>query len=250
MWFDPIEKRNVLEGQSGYRRLLAKKVEDLAGATPCTRAIDCILCNLPGPAAELINLHEKILDWKERTGLADAMDVMDKGLHYGDKMLVQWLKHNEDVPEYFVHVLAGIKATDPDDMDWESMDIMMLDCVHGGEYAYAVELFEKYSTKEIPKNSNQVSSPQVMAYLLARHYLEDPTDHHGPTDSLARFLTRVLSRTYFSQGDFDGGVRWLKIAHWNGRENPPTPEELILKAYDYMPKEAERYRLLVEQDKA
>jgi hypothetical protein len=104
----------------------------------------------------------------------------------------------------------------------------------GGLYADAIRNFEEYHPGVQP-NIRNIRSQRGVAYLLCQHKL---LGMHEP-DLLRKAVLRVLDvhlqSEWLGRGLYGKALHWLMIAY--AEDNPvANPREVVLKAYDHMPK--------------
>ena len=104
----------------------------------------------------------------------------------------------------------------------------------GGLYADAIRNFEEYHPGVVP-NIRTVRSQRGVAYLLCQHKLLGTHD----TEQLRKAVRRVLDvhtqSLWLGSGLYDTALHWLMISY--AEDDPQAdPRQVVLKAYDHMPK--------------
>ena len=104
----------------------------------------------------------------------------------------------------------------------------------GGLYAEAIRNFEEYHPGVQP-NIRNLRSQRGVAYLLCQHKLLGMHDPDLLRKAVLRVLDVHLQSEWLGRGLYGKALHWLMIAY--AEDNPAAnPREVVLKAYDHMPK--------------
>ena len=104
-----------------------------------------------------------------------------------------------------------------------------------GSFQHVCKRFEKFAKNKIPKNLGTVRTSRVAAYVWAQHKLGGDYSREQAEQAVKSFFDKELEKSLLGRGQYARAAIWLKILYWNDIENPPSPRDVLLKAYDHMP---------------
>ena len=122
----------------------------------------------------------------------------------------------------------------PARMGSDMLEYYMPIAFSGGLYADAIRNFEEYLPGVAP-NIRTVRSQRGVAYLLSQHKLLGIHDPEQLRRAVYRMLDVHLQGEWLGRGLHHYALHWLMIAY--AEDQPDAdPREVVLKAYDHMPK--------------
>lgn len=244
--FDPRERRELLDGSTGYRRSLNKTYDFVLsknGVTPwaeadINEAISCLLVGYDGPALELLTRARGWLITAAQQGETPNGYVryFTEGRRHLSLALCNWLlSSQQDVKNYRLFLLNDIRSMRDDPAvakDKTNISMVMPHYVDAGAYQHALDLFHGASLKPAASLS-QIKTEGQMCYVICRHVLGHEYSAEEVAAGLKRFLNRAVNY-WLLDGIWDRAAEWMKIVHWNGHEPELTAKQALLKCYDYL----------------
>ena len=245
--FNPMEKIQHLQASYGYSLILNADINEIVQhnkrlqfiSNAVHEAIGCCVCGLTDAAVKLFAFAERLLNDpginEEKICYSDPRSQLCVWAF--DVAIFTWLMYREI---NFKYINMCLEATQKGESqkgfrpDVEYLRIVVPQCYTLGEYKYGVDLFERYSKKkQIPANF-KTKNPGMLAYMLCKQKLGQ-VQNVDLSLSVKKYLDMELDGdTMLGRGRYMAAATWLKIAYWDGNENPPTPGEVLIKAYDHM----------------
>ena len=251
--FDPVKTRQILEKKSlAFAR--SYDLEDtgsfLKGAVSTSRIATIVDSILVGLSNETQDIAERTQRWLqeaiaegERTADRDASsaDWHQQSLSYA-LALTKFLRGQGLDRESFGRSGSLIERS------WRTrvppfehkmiadgqLEYYMPIAFSGGKYADAIRNFEEYHPGVQP-NIRNIRSQRGVAYLLCQHKLLGMHDPDLLRKAVLRVLDVHLQSEWLGSGLYGKALHWLMIAY--AEDNPTAnPREVVLKAYDHMPK--------------
>jgi len=121
----------------------------------------------------------------------------------------------------------------------EAQDLLTMDRIGAlfhaaGEDQRLLECLAQCRRFKPPDKAASVRARRAMAYVLARHRLE----HFWSDDQVAHawqvFLTMNVP-WLLDNGPIQELALWMKLAFWDQAKPRPTPNEALLRVYDFLP---------------
>ena len=252
-YFDPQKEKNTLETFSldfdrSYER--GERGEFFKGMVSTSILSTCITSILVGLESETQDLAERTQRWLQEAidegecttdRDASSADWHQQGLSYS-LALTKFLRGQGLDRESFARSATLIERSwrtrkdriSHDRMGSDMLEYYMPVAFSGGLYADAIRNFEEYHPGVVP-NIRTVRSQRGVAYLLCQHKLLGLHDPESLRKAVYRVLDVHLQSLWLGSGICRKALHWLMIAY--AEDNPQAnPREVVLKAYDHMPK--------------
>jgi hypothetical protein len=245
--YDPVREKQLLEESWGWRRCQNRDFDEVkaiggVGSSAVSYVdvgIECLLVGLDEPAFKVLARAEQWVRW--------AIAAQEKPQRYAaDFTEAQWFEalamcvwilyerqDEESWAHYLEHENRHLWGSDPSALKLNA-SYVLVSYVDAGAYEDALAIHKGVQKFSVPKSLKGHMEEPGMAYVLCRHRLGLEYEAEDVDKALGRFLRHHLNY-WLVNGHFSRVARWLKIAHWNGRPNPPSPKEVLLKCYDYLP---------------
>jgi len=251
--FNPSDRIQRLQANTGYSMILNYDINEIIQENRRLRfisnavlpAIGCAICGLIDATRKLLvfaeSLHNDLGMDKEKDHL-DTRDYLGPFAFHA--AIFTWLMYQKVDSKYANMYIEATRKEDQNSSrpDAAYLRLVVPKCYTIGEYEYGIYLFEKHSKKkEMPKNFLTKNSG-MLAYMLCKQKLGQLPDIDLAL-SVKKYLDMELGDAILGHGHYEEAATWLKIAYWDGIENPPTPGEVLLKAYDHMSSVTKPFRL-------
>ena len=120
------------------------------------------------------------------------------------------------------------------------LDDYMAFAYQGGEhddgFQAGIDMYERWTGKSGPVSLSKVLKPREFGYALCLHRTcQQQFDETDLFKAGRKMLQANLQETWLGGGQMIRAATWLKIVYWHYDE-PLTPLQTILMAYDNMPK--------------
>ncbi len=243
--FDPVDERRLLDGKTGYARLLNRAFEEMRDAgglassarVQLNKAVQCLLVGYDEPAKALL---ARAQEWvtiairdDERPGTYTRGGT--EGNRHLTLALCNWLLQGKHDSENYAHY---IEHYDPFLIREKHIRNKMLigltlQCyVDARAYTEALARFD-YAGMKPPASLARIRSEGQMSYVLCRHYLTGEYDRAEVDMAMRKFLKYNVN-TWLTNGHYLDAAEWMKIAHWSGEETPLSVRAAVLACYDYL----------------
>jgi hypothetical protein len=243
--FDPINQRERLDGDVGYKWLLSLPFTNdddqqaVVGASSyeLNVAVRCLLVGYDEPAyALLTRIHDVVgarLHEKENTANG-TQEPSDHELYF-NFALCTWLLHGEhDAKSYAMYVnraetfLVESKLT----TNKPEIGLTLPAYVDARAYQEALALFHNAHMK--PQASlARIRSEAQMSYVLCRYHLGEAYEPPEMEATIKRFLKYNVN-TWLVDGHYLRAAEWMKIAHWSGEASAASARRAVMHCYDYL----------------
>ena len=242
--FDPAKEREHLESPtSGYRRHLQRSEEEIReylfplGRSAIGDACACHFCGLEEGAQLLAELGQRLLREASLMGRLTSHPHNNRGLAFQSLALGHWLLNGEDDCESLEASSREYQASVEQfgRADSHTLDSWLPCHLSADNYEYVCECFENLTKSRVPKKLSSVRTSRVAAYIWAQHKLGDDYSREQAVLAAKSYLDKNLANSVLGRGHHLDAAIWLKILYWNDIENPPSPRDVLLKAYDHMP---------------
>lgn len=250
-YFDSIKTKTGLESFTlGFYRSAEQRQPFVKGATGISAASTIFVAVLVGLQDKSLDIAERAHRWLqeaiedgERTTDRDASsaDWHQQGLSHA-LALIKFLRGQGVDRESFARCATlterawrtGVPQFDRKSMVEDQLEYYMPTAFSGGLYADAIRNFEEYEPGVQP-DIRKVRSQRGVAYLLCQHKLLGMHDPAQLRRAVSRVLDTNLQHQWLGTGIYSKALHWLMIAY---AEDAPDadPREVVLKAYDHMPK--------------
>jgi hypothetical protein len=243
--YDPIEQRERLDGDTGYKWVLSRpfasstETSVLASKSNADldRAVRCLLVGYDEPAYALLTRVHDVLGARisEKENTADGgREPSDHTIHF-NFALCTWLLHGEhDQQNYTAYVerhqrfLIDSKLT----KNKTEVGLTLPEYVDARAYDQALAMFHNAGMKP-PASLARVRSEAQMSYVLCRYQLGEAYEQPEVETTIKRFLKGHVN-TWLLDGQYLRAAEWMKIAHWSGEASAASARETVLACYDYL----------------
>ncbi len=245
--FDPIERRRLLDGGSGYRRMLAYDFDEyraervLGNVAPhfVNMAVPCLLVGYDEPARQLLEMCFRFLTAAiaENEKPHDYLPGWTEGSRLETLAMCNWLLHGRhDAVSLKGHVrhINRFLNENPDQRDRVGVAMKLVRFVDAGAYQDALDQWAAARGKP-PASLGAIRGEGQMACAICRQRLGLEYTAEDVQATLEKFLKRSVG-TWLREARFTNAARWMKIAHWHRGKGSLTPTETVLKCYDYLPR--------------
>ncbi len=240
--FDPVKKRESLESPAlGYRRSLQRPVEHgvARGCSAVNNACACCFCGLDEGTRLLAEFSQRLLTEADQLGRIASHSPHNRGHAFRSLALSHWLLTGED--DYQSLEASALEYWDGHNVEGLQPDGHILDSylpyyLFAEHYEYVSLMYEHFTKGKEPKRLKTVRTSRVAAYVWAQYKLgRDGYNRETAEQAAKSYLDKKLGESLLGRGHFSRAAIWLKILYWNDIENPPSPRDVLRKAYDHMP---------------
>lgn len=244
--FDPLLIREMLDGGTGYRFFLnfdlneTKRNGGLASAASAylNLAVKCVLVGRDAAAEQLLI---RAFDW-----LTIAITEHERPRAYGvdgteaerylSLAMCNWLLNSmhdiEDLNRFVEHedrFLIGSKIG----RDKSNVSLTLIGYVDAGAYQQALERFANAGLP-VPESLDSIRSDGQMCYVICRRRQGQEYSEAEVKAASEKFLKRSVNG-WLSDGHFLRMAEWMKVVHWQEGKAALSPNEAVLKCYEYLP---------------
>lgn len=252
--FDPLQERELLDGDVGYRWALGSDFDEYreAGAlASCAwhdinTAVECLLVDYDDPARQLLEKAHKWLtvavDGHDAQGVYDETSGIPKSQPYESIAMCNWLLDGRQDSENLARAVAIQEYECNADKGMRTklnVSLTLAMYVDAGAYQQAVDRFTTTSGLTPPKSLSVIRGEGQMCYAICRQRLGREYTEAEVMAAAEKFLKRPdLNNgvnTWLLRGHYYRAARWMKIIHWHEGKTGISPKEVLLKCYDYLP---------------
>ena len=180
---------------------------------------------------------ERLLVEASRRGDLASHLHNNRGLAFQSLAFGHWLLNSEDDRESLEASSREYQASVEQfgRADSHTLDSWLPCHLSADNYEYVCECFENLTKSRIPKNLSSVRTSRVAAYVWTQYKRGGDYSREQAELAAKSYLDKSLAESVLGRGRYLNAAIWLKILYWNDIENPPSPRDVLLKAYDHMP---------------
>jgi hypothetical protein len=237
--FDPVEARKTLLGDLGVEWQLQRSLDNSknqGGLSSSARAdlgaaIQCILVDLVDPASRLLAKAHK---WSLESTESD--NEIANWMTYQTISMSEWLSENRQDLETRKELMTELErainspAIANDAVNVSLLLPLFLDC---GEYERVLEIVEQTQKISEPDNLEKIPNEAQMCFVIARHRLGMAYTEEEVANACEKFISRNMDK-WLRDGHSVRAALWMKIIWSNSDDSVLSPNETILKCYEYL----------------